>query len=349
MSIPESKLKELIAKSHLEVTYKFEVPPKWLEIVNEEEHESAIFGTYGNFSAFLASPKVGKTTAAAIPIAAHISKRRIAGFQTHVPIGKENALWIDTEQGRGEAVNTIKTICNFSGNGHDKQPDGLFYHTFREYGHELRVEMTEYLIQHTPNLGIVVIDGIRDLINSINDEREATFIVSKLLKWSEEGNIHIITILHQNKGDGNARGHLGTELMNKAETVVNLSKEIKGNERQTIVEPKYNRHKEFKSFGIVLRNNEPQIVGVSGYVPENPKVDQLTSSQIKILFGNVFDKEKKLTYSPLCDTIKKNLLDVLGIDFGIDKSKKLVKWLKDEKYLNYDENARTYQSAIPIR
>jgi hypothetical protein len=32
--------------------------------------------------------------------------------------------------------------------------------------------------------------------------------------------IHIHTILHQNKADENARGHIGTELNNKAETVL---------------------------------------------------------------------------------------------------------------------------------
>lgn len=346
MSLPESKLKELIARSRLEVTYKFEVPPKWLEIVNEEEQESAIFGTYGNFSTVIASPKVGKTTLVSIPIAAHITKRRIAGFQTYVPKEKENVLWIDTEQGRGEAVNTIKTICNFSGNGHEKQPEGLFYHTFREYGNECRVELTEYLIQHTPNLGVVVIDGIRDLINSINDEREATFIASKLLKWSEERNIHIVTILHQNKGDGNARGHLGTELMNKAETVINLSKEIKCNERQTIVEPKYNRHREFKSFAVVLRNNMPQIVGVSEYEPENPKVDQLTNNQKVKLLESIFSEHTFVGYGYLWKTIKENLPNLFNFSFGDLKCKALVKQLINDHYLLYNEETKHYCKNI---
>jgi hypothetical protein len=93
-------------------------------------------------------------------------------------------------------------------------------------------------------LGILVIDGIRDLINDINSPEEATMISSKLLKWTEERNIHIITVLHQNKQDGNARGHLGAELTNKAESVISVEK--KGD--VTIVSPEYLRGLDFEPF-----------------------------------------------------------------------------------------------------
>lgn len=37
-------------------------------------------------------------------------------------------------------------------------------------------------------------------------------------------NIHIHTVLHLNKSDDNTRGHIGTELNNKAETVMKIIK-----------------------------------------------------------------------------------------------------------------------------
>ena len=37
----------------------------------------------------------------------------------------------------------------------------------------------------------------------------------------------IHTILHQNKGEEHARGHIGTELSNKAETVLQVEKDEK--------------------------------------------------------------------------------------------------------------------------
>ena len=44
------------------------------------------------------------------------------------------------------------------------------------------------------------------------------------MQWTDDRQIHIHTILHQNKGDENARGHIGTELNNKAETVLLVEK-----------------------------------------------------------------------------------------------------------------------------
>ena len=35
------------------------------------------------------------------------------------------------------------------------------------------------------------------------------------MQWTGEQNIHIQTVLHLNKGDDNARGHIGTELNTK--------------------------------------------------------------------------------------------------------------------------------------
>ena len=45
------------------------------------------------------------------------------------------------------------------------------------------------------------------------------------MQWTDEYQIHLHTILHQNKRDENARGHIGTESNNKAETVIQIEKD----------------------------------------------------------------------------------------------------------------------------
>ena len=59
----------------------------------------------------------------------------------------------------------------------------------------------------------------------INSPREATLIVNYLMNWTEEFNLHLHTVIHQNKGDENARGHIGTEINNKSETVLRVEKD----------------------------------------------------------------------------------------------------------------------------
>ena len=45
----------------------------------------------------------------------------------------------------------------------------------------------------------MVIDGIRDLVYDINSPSEATCVISKLMQWTDEYQIHLHTILHRTK------------------------------------------------------------------------------------------------------------------------------------------------------
>ena len=90
---------------------------------------------------------------------------------------------------------------------------------------EIRRAIIRYAIYHTPDVGLVIIDGIRDLMHDINRSTEATKLVGDLMQWTGEQNIHIQTVLHLNKGDDNARGHIGTELNNKAESVLLIARD----------------------------------------------------------------------------------------------------------------------------
>src|SRR3712207_9066202 len=74
----------------------------------------------------------------------------------------------------------------------------LFPYTtlFRSADPNERREIIRYAIYNTPNVGLVVIDGIRDLMLDINNSTEATKLVGELMQWSSEQNIHIQTVLH---------------------------------------------------------------------------------------------------------------------------------------------------------
>ena len=60
-------------------------------------------------------------------------------------------------------------------------------------------------------MGLLIIDGIRDLMYDINSPSESTDLINLLMRWSSGYNLHIHTVLHLNKGDDNTRGHIGTE------------------------------------------------------------------------------------------------------------------------------------------
>ena len=122
----------------------------------------------------------------------------------------------------------MKRILRMAGLPDDRDSGYLEFLALRKYIPEQRISIVEQAIYHSPDIGLVIIDGIRDMVYDINSPGESTRIISKLMQWTDDRQIHIHTILHQNKGDENARGHIGTELNNKAETVL-LVEKTKGN------------------------------------------------------------------------------------------------------------------------
>jgi hypothetical protein len=77
----------------------------------------------------------------------------------------------------------------------------------------LLVEAVEH---YAPDL--VIVDGIRDLVDDIIDGVLAQEVMEELLHLADKSGCCIVCILHQNKGseDHNLRGWIGTELMHKA-------------------------------------------------------------------------------------------------------------------------------------
>ena len=71
------------------------------------------------------------------------------------------------------------------------------------------------------------------------------------MEWSSKYNIHIHCVLHLNKGDNNVRGHIGTEMNNKAETVLVISKNT-NNPNISEVKALHIREKEFKPFAFTV-------------------------------------------------------------------------------------------------
>lgn len=73
---------------------------------------------------------------------------------------------------------------------------------------------------------IIFIDGVRDLLQDFNSLEQSGNLIHWLLHITAEYECTIVSVLHQNKAkdDGNMRGHLGTELLNKLTDCFEVSK-----------------------------------------------------------------------------------------------------------------------------
>lgn len=102
--------------------------------------------------------------------------------------------------------------------------ENLDFICLREYTPAVRIGVIDYALRQNKGYGLVIIDGIRDLMLDINSTSESVEVINKMMEWSSKYDLHIHCVLHLNKGDNNVRGHIGTEMSNKAETVLVITK-----------------------------------------------------------------------------------------------------------------------------
>ena len=221
----ESKEVNLLKKHRITITDKIDPPPPVLQIDNMTQFPVTIF-TEGNLSVISGKAKARKSFAVAMLTAATVSDDWVQRKFYGVP--QKKVIYFDTEQSSFFVQQAYKRIESMS-NG-EGITSRFYCYALRSLSVSQRIDVIDYVFKHSKKLGFVIIDGIRDLMKDINSAEESTDLTTKLMQWSEETGAHILTVLHENPSSEKLRGHIGTELMNKAETVIGVEK-MEGEEK----------------------------------------------------------------------------------------------------------------------
>jgi len=164
--------------------------------------------------------KSGKTFVTSMLMACCNMRDVLSFHREHEP--PLRVLWYDTEQSDESTQDILKNrVFRMVAPAPDlfSQRSGELFDVFNVRAvewKERRSLLKEAVERYGPDL--VIVDGIRDLVNDINDGVLAQEVMEELLHLATQKNCCIVCVLHQNKGseDHNLRGWIGTELMNKA-------------------------------------------------------------------------------------------------------------------------------------
>lgn len=321
---------DLLKKSEIDFTAEIQKPPICLFV------DDASLFYLGDISTTIGKAKGRKTFATGLFLAALAGNTTInERIRGELPTDKRTVLYFDTEQGSYHAQKAARRVLKLLNVG--TLPNFKAY-GLRQYNPSERLQIIEFAIYNTPNIGFVCIDGIRDVITSINDEEQATMITSKLLKWSGELNIHINCILHMNKNDSNARGHVGTELMNKSLSVIGVTKNEKQKDYSTIE-------------AIACRDKEPEplVFGINDsglpYLLESEQMEilkNLSESKVKKSLHpgdfrddthtdnialKIFNNQEQRKYGELVSSVKNTY------NIGDNKAKDFVTYFIDKGFI----------------
>ena len=165
----------------------------------------------GDIHMVQAQAKQGKTTLATILVAACLcGKFGVVEYALEKDI--KIALF-DTEQFEYDTFTQYRNMLSMGGvEGEDFER--LIIYNLRKYGYEERLQFIKEVIRREKPQ-FVIIDGIRDLIPDINDPIGCPMLVQEMMQLASEAGCAILGVLHNNPGEGKARGWLGTEWINK--------------------------------------------------------------------------------------------------------------------------------------
>lgn len=301
-----------------------------------------VVSTRKNIFGITGKAKVGKSFLMTLIMGSVLKKGETGVLASYLPKGKDRILYVDTEQSDYHVslvVNRIKNIAE------ENRMDNLLMYAFDAVPTQQRFEYTEFLITNTENLGLVIIDGIADLVKTVNDEIIACDMADTLRRWATVNDIAIGYVLHQNPSDNSKmRGHLGTVLMNKSETVIQISSS-KENESVKLVETTQTRNRKPDNWSFEIVNGSPVVMEECYTEPKlgrKPAV-VLTDIDRYSLLNRVFSEAvPSVGISPT--VLKENITDEYVAKYGATgdtKIKEFMAYCREKKWLVQPDGNRT--------
>jgi hypothetical protein len=189
--------------------------------------------TAGNLTVIAAQAKAGKTAALGAMLACLFSdpdaEGDFLGFEAAPANGKAVVL-IDTEQSPFDAWQVMSR--SMSRAGREQQPKNFrAFYTLDLSIHDRRRALQAELKRAEKICGgihSIIIDGVADLCENVNDPKEANGLVDELVAIAVRYFCPVVCILHENPGNPQeawkTRGHLGSQLERKAESNLRVKK-----------------------------------------------------------------------------------------------------------------------------
>ena len=149
-------------------------------------------------------------------------------------------LYVDTERNIKEQFPyAIQKIKEKSGYGIQDQPLNFDYISLIDVARNKRFETLKEYLELTREKYkdcqlFIVMDVITDCIENFNDPKESMKLVDLLNETINNYNVTFLCVIHENPSSGDkARGHLGTEIINKASQVMQIGFEKDGKQIDT--------------------------------------------------------------------------------------------------------------------
>ena len=291
-------------------------------------------------------------------------------FSRSIHASDYSVLYVDTERNQfTQFPRALQSIQMNAGYDIKEHPENLLYISIVEIHRKGRFQvLNEYLDslnKNSDNPVFIVLDVSTDCIEDFNKTDRSMELIDLMNIAINQYNVIFLCLIHENPRTEKARGHFGTELMNKASTVMQVSFEKDAKQQDTnLVKVKYLkcrstvRHEPFfvkysdSTNGLVLASAD-DIRTVMNGKKQKADLNEMTEHLERILGNGQFVSRRELldclrdamgasdkTIEDRLKEIKLNKMPIYnqnGIECFLDSE-------RQSKTLNYCLSPRTEQS-----
>jgi len=201
-------------------------PPESIVTINEVS-----VGSTGNLLALTGSEGSGKSNYLGALLAGTIahpeSEIETLGSDVKSNENGRAVLFYDTEQSEAQLYKNVSQIVRRAKVNHPP----IWFKTYGLIGMNRHDRLTSILhsmdryYYEYGGIHLVVIDGIADLIDGVNDEESAVALIDELFRLAGIYKTVIICVLHLSPSGYKLRGHLGSEIQRKAAGILSIEKD----------------------------------------------------------------------------------------------------------------------------
>jgi archaellum biogenesis ATPase FlaH len=209
----QHEILDVLNSRHFKENY--DPPPENILLSINEKN----IGCAGSFIIISGLPKAGKSTFLNAFISSNFKKEDIFGIElkTNEKIG-----YFDTESSQNDFYNNLKRI-KYMAKIKNFPENFNAYNTRLDSTQTNKILIEAYIMVHKPK--VVFIDGLLDLLDNYNDEKESRELIVWLKKITTEYNILIIGVVHTGKKDNHTLGHFGSMVDRYAQSVLEVVKD----------------------------------------------------------------------------------------------------------------------------
>lgn len=155
------------------------------------------------------------------------SNKDLLDFKRNI-LDRYAVCYVDTERNLSDQLPySLQQIQLKAGYPIEDDPYGFDYISLLEFAREERFDMLnmylDYIRQKFPMHLFIILDVITDCVFNFNDTKDSMKLIDMMNQTINRFDVTFLCLIHENPGNTDkARGHLGTEILNKASTVMQI-------------------------------------------------------------------------------------------------------------------------------